>query len=123
MSMGSRIKAVRESRGMSRENLAQLLNITVSSVSNYENDISTPKEPILISLMAALGIDANYLFHDEMIEANNKNAPSTEAPGVNNDDQLLSLKKKELLDRFANLSIEDMQKMIEYAEFLKSRHN
>lgn len=64
MSVGSRIKELRENRGLSRGELADLLNVTVGSISNYENEVSSPKEPILFKIMEALKCDANYLFQD-----------------------------------------------------------
>ncbi|WP_331492683.1 XRE family transcriptional regulator [Sporofaciens musculi] len=64
MSIGSRIKDLREEKGLSRPELAKLLNVTVGSISNYENDVSSPKEPILFKIIETLGCDANYLFQD-----------------------------------------------------------
>ena len=64
MSVGSRIKELRENRGLSRGELADLLNVTVGSISNYENEVSSPKKPILFKIMEALKCDANYLFQD-----------------------------------------------------------
>ena len=66
MGIGKRIREARLLKGMSREQLASLLNITVSSIGNYENDVSHPKEEILIRLFHALGVDANFLFQDQM---------------------------------------------------------
>lgn len=64
MSIGSRIKDLREEKGLTRPELAELLNVTVGSISNYENDVSSPKEPILFKIIEMLGCDANYLFQD-----------------------------------------------------------
>lgn len=64
MSVGSRIKDLREERGLSRPELARLLNVTVSAISNYENEISSPKEPVLFKIIETFDCDANYLFQD-----------------------------------------------------------
>lgn len=66
MSVGSRIKEIREKRNLSRSDLAEMLGVTVGAISNYENGISSPKEPILFNIMATLNCDANYLFQDNM---------------------------------------------------------
>lgn len=66
MGIGKRIKEARLLRGISREQLAALLKVTVSAISNYENDVSHPKEEILIRLFLALEVDANFLFQDHM---------------------------------------------------------
>lgn len=50
MSVGSRIKELREEKGLTRTELAKLLNVTVSAISNYENEISSPKEPVLFKI-------------------------------------------------------------------------
>lgn len=64
MSLGSRIKELREDKNISRNKLADLLGVTVGAISNYENEISSPKEPILFKIMEVLNCDANYLFQD-----------------------------------------------------------
>lgn len=64
MSVGSRIKELRENRKISRSELADLIGVTVGAISNYENGVSSPKEPILFKIMEVLKCDANYLFQD-----------------------------------------------------------
>lgn len=64
MSIGSRIKELRELKNLTRGELADILNVTVGAISNYENDVSSPKEPILFKIIEALDCDANYLFQD-----------------------------------------------------------
>ena len=48
------------------KDLADKLGVTSSAIANYENNVSHPKEPILYSLLDVLGVDANFLFQDEM---------------------------------------------------------
>ena len=67
MSVGSRIRELRESKDISRSELAEAIGVTVGAVSNYENEVSSPKEPILFKIMKALKCDANYLFQDSII--------------------------------------------------------
>ncbi len=66
MSIGSRIKELRERNGLSRNELATMLGVTVGAISNYENDVSSPKEPILFRIIESLDCDANYLFQDSV---------------------------------------------------------
>ena len=63
MSIGSRIKELRELNGISRNEFASMLGVTVS---NYENDVSSPKEPILFKIIESLNCDANYIFQDSV---------------------------------------------------------
>lgn len=73
MSVGSRIKELREERRLSRNELANLIGVTVGAISNYENGVSSPKEPILFKIIETLNCDANYLFQDaiKMSSVNN----------------------------------------------------
>ena len=64
MSVGSRIKQARLEKGLTRTDLARLLNITPSAVSNYENSISIPRQEIFCELIKVLCVDANYLYQD-----------------------------------------------------------
>lgn len=64
MGVGSRIQERRRELDMSRSELANLVGITPSAIANYENSVSYPKKEILIALMAALRVDANYLYRD-----------------------------------------------------------
>lgn len=68
MSVGSRIKEARESLGLSRSELAKKINVSLSAISNYENDISSPKETSLFALIKALKIDANYIYQDMILD-------------------------------------------------------
>lgn len=76
MSVGSRIKELRENKGLSRNELANLLGVTVGAISNYENEVSSPKEPILFKIMDVLNCDANYLFQDAFDMPTMKNSVS-----------------------------------------------
>lgn len=51
-------------KGMTQEELARAVHVTKGAIGNYESEVSSPKEPILISLMKVLGVDANFLFQD-----------------------------------------------------------
>ena len=66
MSVGSRIRELREDKELSRAELADKIGVTIGAVSNYENEVSSPKEPILFKIMEVLEYDANYLFQDSI---------------------------------------------------------
>lgn len=67
MSIGSRLKEARIRANLTREELAELVGVTKSAIGNYETEVSSPKEPVLIKLLDVLHIDANYVFQD-MVE-------------------------------------------------------
>ena len=64
MGIGKRIKEAREAKGLTQAELANIVWVTPSAITNYENETSHPKEPILYKLFGALNCDANYLFQD-----------------------------------------------------------
>lgn len=64
MTIGQRLKEARLLRKMTQPELAEAVGVTKGAIGNYETDISSPKEPILIKLMEVLQIDANYLYQD-----------------------------------------------------------
>ncbi len=64
MSIGSRIKELREGKHISRNEFADMIGVTVGAISNYENDLSSPKEPILFKIIEALECEPNYIFQD-----------------------------------------------------------
>lgn len=64
MSIGQRLKEARLSRHMTQEDLARAVGVTKGAIGNYETEVSSPKESILIKLMEVLHIDANFLYQD-----------------------------------------------------------
>ncbi|MBP3604752.1 MAG: helix-turn-helix transcriptional regulator [Lachnospiraceae bacterium] len=72
MSIGSRIKELRENKNISRNDFATMIGVTVGAISNYENDVSSPKEPILFKIIEALECEPNYIFQD-MVKIKNQN--------------------------------------------------
>ena len=64
MGIGYRIKEARELQGLTQIELGKLVGVTGSAITNYENETSHPKEPVMYKLIEALKVDANYLFQD-----------------------------------------------------------
>lgn len=66
MGIGKRIKQARERLNITQKELGHLIGVTGSAITNYENEVSHPKEPVMYKLLEVLKVDANYLFQDEM---------------------------------------------------------
>ena len=64
MPFGNRLKEARLKKGYTQEELAKKLGISKGAIGNYESEVSSPKEEILIRLMKILEVDANFLFQD-----------------------------------------------------------
>lgn len=62
MDMGTRIRDARLAKNMTQEELAKKIGVTKGSIAHYEKNVSIPKVELLYPLMAALDVDANYLY-------------------------------------------------------------
>lgn len=109
MSVGSRIKELRESKNISRNELADLLGVTVGSISNYENEVSSPKEPILFKIMEVLHCDANYLFQDAINMPTMENTVSVEEHDIVKKYRTLDTYGKTAVDSVLNIEYERCQ--------------
>ena len=114
MSIGKRLKEARIMRKMTQEDLATAAGVTKGAIGNYETEVSSPKETILIKLMEVLQIDANYLYQDYITQENDDQA-RLEALHQN---PRLGL----LFDRSRKMSHEDVEFMLQMADrILKER--
>lgn len=98
MSVGSRIRELRESKNISRSDFANSIGVTVGAVSNYENEVSSPKEPILFKIMEVLRCDANYLFQDAVQMPAMRNSVSIEEFSIIKKYRALDKHGKEMVD-------------------------
>ncbi|MBQ8435307.1 MAG: helix-turn-helix transcriptional regulator [Oscillospiraceae bacterium] len=62
--IGKKIKERREELNLSQEQLANMLGVGKSAISNYENNISSPKETVMYKLFDALKCDANFFYEE-----------------------------------------------------------
>ncbi|MDD3346393.1 LexA family transcriptional regulator [Oscillibacter sp.] len=88
MKFGERMQLRREEIGLSRAELAALLGVSPSAVSNYEKNISFPKEEVMLRLFDCLDTDPNVLFQDSFHRAR----------------QVLSHTERQLIDHYRGLS-------------------
>lgn len=79
MGIGSNVKRIRTKLGMDQKTLASKLGVTAGAVSNYENDVSAPKEEVLFRMFEVLNVTPDELF--EGCYAETKKAPASEDAG------------------------------------------
>ncbi len=66
MTFGERVKMARQQSGMTREDFADKLQISVAAVISYETNARNPKFEILEKITTLLGCSYDYLFgYDE----------------------------------------------------------
>ncbi|MEY8258346.1 helix-turn-helix transcriptional regulator [Erysipelotrichaceae bacterium 66-17] len=63
--IGRRIKALREKRNLTRKELAKIVDVEESAISNYENGIRIPLDVIKPKIAEALRTDIIDLFFKE----------------------------------------------------------
>lgn len=114
MSIGQRLKEARIARKMTQEDLAKAVGVTKGAIGNYETEVSSPKEQILIKLMKILHIDANYLYQDYVTSTD----PDQERLEALHQNPRLGM----LFDRSRKMSSEDVDFMLQMADrILKER--
>lgn len=81
MGIGKRLKEARELRGLTQEELGRLVGVTGSAITNYEKEVSHPKEPVMYALFKALNVEPNFLFQDcvDSLKKDPANPPVDEA--------------------------------------------
>lgn len=61
MTFGQRLANLREEKGIYQKELAAILNVSPSTVSNYENDVHFPDIEILCKLANYFDVSTDYL--------------------------------------------------------------
>jgi transcriptional regulator with XRE-family HTH domain len=64
ISVGSKLRSIREERNLSQRELAQLAGISTNAISLIERDENSPSVATLQSLAAALNVKMSYFFDD-----------------------------------------------------------
>lgn len=62
MTLGIRIKELREDINLTREELAEKLNVSYSAVSKYETDVRVPDKTMTNKIADILGCTTDYLY-------------------------------------------------------------
>lgn len=101
-----RLKYIRKLRKLSQEELAKKINTTKSTISNYENEYSTPSNDVLRDLSNALNTTTDYLLGrtDNPEPFNNKDE-------FNPMDEINQLLKKYDIDQSGFFDIEKWKSM------------
>lgn len=108
MGIGKKIKEAREELNLTQADLARLVGVTSSAITNYENEVSHPKEQVLYKLMDALKVDANYLFHDVLVDLNVPQSPT------------LSYKDQEHIKKYQSLNETGKDQVDSYTDHIAS---
>ena len=122
MGIGKRLKEARERAGYTQKELGEIVGVTSSAITNYETEISHPKEPVMYALIDALGVEPNYLFQDCI-----KNAPDEAMRLARDYDTALDDRGRKMVRGLADLEIgyaakrAEKEKAERKAELIKHR--
>jgi len=105
--LGKRLRAARENRGLTQEGLGALLHVTHTTINRYEQGLRKPTPEMLRQLADALNVSIDYL-------VGRTDVPDPEL--VKEDDAAY------LLRHYGDLTPEQKRRLQEYIEFLKFEH-
>ncbi|WP_394917736.1 helix-turn-helix domain-containing protein [uncultured Robinsoniella sp.] len=98
MSFGSRIKALRISKGLMQKDIAKYLNTSVTTISSYENDRSNPDITTITKLAQVFDITYDYLFGLTDIKAKFQDNYSIKLPNsILSEDQNKTLSSEDMI--------------------------
>ncbi len=66
--LGSRMRELREKRGLSQKQLAEKIGRSNSAISSYECEAQIPPTDVLLSIAVALNVPINYFVDDGDVE-------------------------------------------------------
>lgn len=66
LTMGDRIKEARKMRGLTQEQLAERLDVSVEFVGQIERGLKLPSMQVFTKLIEALNVSADYLLRDSV---------------------------------------------------------
>ncbi len=73
MLLGKRLKDLRKKKGLTQQELGDLINVTKVSICCYENGTRMPTIDTLLELGKVFGVDVAYfLGHDEVVQKKDK---------------------------------------------------
>ena len=61
MSIGEQLSEIRKDKGYTQEDLAEVLHVTKSTLSNYENDRRTPDIAFIKSFSKVMDVSVDYI--------------------------------------------------------------
>lgn len=84
MKVGEKLKNLRVHYKMTQDDIAELLSMSRTSFSKYENGASNPPLNVLRKLSAIYNVPIEYLIHDEQSNFVFNDEKNTEEPDIEN---------------------------------------
>ncbi|MFP3374971.1 helix-turn-helix transcriptional regulator [Bacillus sp. SIMBA_069] len=118
MAFSAKLKELRESRGLSQEELAAKLNIPRSSITHYENsDDRLPRKSRLLEISNFFGVSVDFLLNEESVPTQKKEKNIDCHLDKSLNDPELGLWFKDIKDA----SPEKQEELKQFWEFIKAK--
>ncbi|MBQ3476997.1 MAG: helix-turn-helix transcriptional regulator [Clostridia bacterium] len=107
MTMGERIRILREQSGLTMEQLGERIGVQKSAIKKYENGtVENIKRSTIKTMASIFGVSPSYLMFGEEIEEKT-------APAIKPDPE-----RENVIRLFAALTEENQRRLLDYAELL-----
>ena len=117
--LGKKLRNLRLESKMTQDDIAEILDMSRTSFSKYENGASSPPLPMLRKLAAIYNVSLNYLIYDDSTIISVKDEGNVEAPeqseAVNSFTQLTRDEKK-LIMKFRLLNSQKQEEIKDFVD-------
>ena len=107
----NRIKALRKQNGIKQSDLAQLVRVRQTTISNWENEITELDRQSLFTIADYFNVTTDYLLGKS----------ATPDPTLSIPEALKNVRVAFHRGEFEDLSQEEVDKLAEFAQFIKSQ--
>ena len=122
ITIGERLKSLRQASGMNQMQVAQVLDIKRETYASWEIGRSSPKYDLLIKIAQLYNVSLEYLLTGEKQESFTVRSSNEYNSDIYSDSYVneLSPFEKTMLMKIRMLNLNDKQKLAEYIENLKA---
>lgn len=117
--LSNRLKYLRKLYKLSQKDLGEKINTTKGTISNYENQHSTPSNDVLKDLASALNTTTDYLLG----RTDNPNPPDEELDEINKILYKYSIRDSGFFDieKWKAMTPDEIKQLKEYFEFITNK--
>lgn len=99
---GARLKSARIYREMTIKELAEKLDVSKQSISQYENGLIDPKFEVLLKMISTLGFPKNYFYEEEKTEIKQGNTYFRASSKMSKKEEYMHREKAKLIGNIYN---------------------
>lgn len=116
MDLGDRLKELREEKKLTRDSLADILNVSYSAVSKYETNVRFPDKGTLIQLADFFDVSVDYLLCRSNIRETAEKILNSSG------ERFLVSASRDLYKAEEDLSPEAMEELAKFREFIQHKY-